>query len=225
MYWNEDDNENKIPEVVDVVFKIDCKMLHVDHAWALSEALAKEAPWILEEELFGLHPVHISESANGWQRPDDENAEIHLSKRAHFGIRIPKSRIDDAKELSGLMLNINGHSMKLGKTSIKELVPLPTIHSRYILSNKQDTEDEFIEYVASEIQKHEIPLRKLMCGKSSELKIDGKKHFFRSIMVADLNKEHSLLLQHTGIGPHRKMGSGLFIPHKGIASIAKVTEE
>jgi hypothetical protein len=38
-------------------------------------------------------------------------------------------------------------------------------------------------------------------------------------MIADLPVEESLRLQKTGLGPHRYLGCGLFIPHKGIKDV------
>jgi len=41
----------------------------------------------------------------------------------------------------------------------------------------------------------------------------------RSVMVADLQPESAVLLEQKGLGPGRKMGCGLFIPHKGIKAV------
>jgi hypothetical protein len=38
-------------------------------------------------------------------------------------------------------------------------------------------------------------------------------------MVADLKKDESVLLQEKGLGDHRLLGCGLFIPQKGIETI------
>jgi CRISPR/Cas system CSM-associated protein Csm4 (group 5 of RAMP superfamily) len=40
-------------------------------------------------------------------------------------------------------------------------------------------------------------------------------------MLADLKPEESLRLQQQGLGPHRLMGCGIFIPHKGIDAVHK----
>jgi hypothetical protein len=44
-------------------------------------------------------------------------------------------------------------------------------------------------------------------------------------MVADLEPEQSVLLQEKGLGTHRKMGCGLFLPHKGIKPVGDMSEK
>jgi hypothetical protein len=41
-------------------------------------------------------------------------------------------------------------------------------------------------------------------------------------MVADLRKVESVTLQEQGIGEHRLLGCGLFLPQKGIESVDAV---
>jgi len=41
----------------------------------------------------------------------------------------------------------------------------------------------------------------------------------RSLMLAGLTREQSLLLQQSGLGARRKLGCGLFIPHKDIGDL------
>ena len=39
-------------------------------------------------------------------------------------------------------------------------------------------------------------------------------------MLHDLKLEQSALLQQVGLGEHRKLGCGIFVPHKSIAAVA-----
>jgi hypothetical protein len=43
----------------------------------------------------------------------------------------------------------------------------------------------------------------------------------RSLMIAELTVEDSVRLQQQGLGPGRKIGCGLFLPHKGIEAVSK----
>ena len=47
----------------------------------------------------------------------------------------------------------------------------------------------------------------------------------RSLMLADLTLEESLRLQQQGLGTHRHMGCGIFIPHKGIDAVKKLDDD
>ena len=72
MYWEEnkqDEYSSAVSdEIVDLAYSITCKSLPVDHAYALSEAMAKALPWFVEDEYVGLHTIHVAESGNGWFR-------------------------------------------------------------------------------------------------------------------------------------------------------------
>ncbi|MBV5275414.1 MAG: type I-MYXAN CRISPR-associated protein Cas6/Cmx6, partial [Lamprocystis purpurea] len=43
----------------------------------------------------------------------------------------------------------------------------------------------------------------------------------RSLLLAGLKPDESLRLQQQGLGLHRLMGCGIFIPHKGIDAVGK----
>ena len=97
MHWEESTSaeEYAIPDtIVDAVFDISCRSLPVDHSYALSQAIQCALPWFAHEA--GLHLIHVAGSGNGWRRPDDPRALLHLSRRTKLALRIPKERIADA---------------------------------------------------------------------------------------------------------------------------------
>ena len=68
-------------------------------------------------------------------------------------------------------------------------------------------------------------MRKLLGGRGHEIRHpDGDVHTL-SLMLADLDVEVAVTLQQRGIGEHRAMGCGLFIPHKGIRAVHKMTAD
>ena len=76
-------------------FKIECKILPYDHISELSNALTNLAPWMLKNDLAGVHTLHGPDFGNGWVR--SENDEIFLSKRTRLILRIPKANINKIK--------------------------------------------------------------------------------------------------------------------------------
>ena len=46
----------------------------------------------------------------------------------------------------------------------------------------------------------------------------------RSLMLADLALEESMLLQEHGLGLERKLGCGLFLPHKDVEDLRRRQE-
>ena len=227
MFWQEDDKKNDISaseKAVDLSYKIDCKQIPTRHAWELSQALYQVLPWVKEESEVGVHQLHGAESGNGWQRPDDGEL-IHLSKRTRMHLRVPSTRIDDAKELEGKTLDVAGNSVRIGKMATKSIDPFSTIFARYIVMQKGMSEDDFLRWVVDEMKARDIQARKLLCGKSHEFEANGELIETRSLMVADLDKFSSVQLQEAGIGIHRHMGCGIFVPHKGIKAVGETEDK
>jgi len=224
MFWTEENEavaEFSVPDhVLDVAFTIKCRTLPVDHAWALSNRLLEALPWLDEEEQAGVHLIHGAASGNGWYRPEETpNALLHLSRRARLRLRLPRHRLDDACELSGKTLDIDGHALRVGESEVHRLNPLPTLFSRYVITREAVEEEEFLQQALDHLIKLDIDCRKLLCGITHTLDFPHGPVFTRSLMVAELTPEHSVRLQQDGLGEGRKMGCGLFIPHKGIKAV------
>lgn len=224
MFWSDDSDKKQefvVPDdVVDIAFKLECRMLPLDHAQALSDAIASALPWFHDEEKTGLHLVHVAESGNGWYRPEDpENEVLCLSRRTRMTLRVPRHRIEDAQSLTNRTLDIDGNRMKVGEAAIKPLSSLPTMFARYVIAEPGQDEHAFLRDMAAALRDLGIPVNKLMAGMEHALNLqDGPIHT-RSLMVAELAPEHAVKLQQEGIGPGRKFGCGLFLPQKGIASV------
>ena len=224
MYWTEhnEDAIDAVPDaVVDLAFNIRCRCLPIDHAYTLSQALLQALPWLDKEERAGLHLIHGAESSHGWQRPEDPNHEVlHLSRRTKLVLRLPKERVADARELTGGVLQIGGYRMEVGEARVRMLSALTTIFSRHVVANENEDEEQFMQRAAEQMRAMNISVRKLLCGRSRVFHLPGERIFTRRLMATDLTREESIRLQQEGLGPGRKLGFGLFIPHKGITPTA-----
>lgn len=224
MFWNEENDEQQefvIPDnVVDVVFAVkDCPCLPAEHAYPLAEALQQTLPWLAEEEQVGVHPIYGAESGNGWQRPADPDAPIYLSRRQKMTLRVPRERVEDARQLSGSTLELDGYSLTIGEAKTRLLSDLPTLFARNVATRPGLSEDEFLEQVARELQELDVQVKKMMASIERDIRTpDGPLHT-RGLMLADLSPEDSVRLQEAGLGPHRKLGCGLFVPQKGIKAV------
>ena len=227
MYWQEDDKKNDIStsdKVVDVSYKIECKQIPTCHAWELSQALYQAMPWIKDEPELGVHQIHGAASGNGWERPADGEL-IHLSKRTRMHLRIPTSRIVEANGLVGKTLDVAGYEVAVGEMVSKSIDPFTTLFARYIVASAGMSEEDFLQWVVDELASRDIKARKLLCGMGHEFEANGEKIGTRSLMIADLDKSTSVLLQEMGIGPHRHFGCGIFIPHKGIKAVGETEDK
>jgi CRISPR-associated protein Cas6 len=224
MFWNDD--KDKKPEfvvpddVVDLAYKIGCPTIPLDHAHALSAALLDALPWLADEEQAGIHLIHGAASGNGWFRPEDtENELLHLSRRTRMRLRVPRARLEDAQALTGQSLDIEGHTLEVGKPDVFILSSLPTLFSRYVITREELDESQFLEAVAAQLQALDIPCRKMLGGIAHTMNFPDGPVFTRSLMVAELQPEQSVRLQQLGLGEGRTIGCGLFLPHKGISPV------
>jgi CRISPR-associated protein Cas6 len=140
-------------------------------------------------------------------------------------LRVPKERLEDARALTGQMLDIKGSQVQVGKSSVKPLSALPTLFARYVAASEDQEEPDFMDYLFSEFSKLDIKARKILCGKPSSFSTPEGQVFTRSVMVADLEPEQAVRLQEKGVGEFRKMGCGLFLPHKGIKAVGDMSEK
>ncbi|HHJ18977.1 MAG TPA: type I-MYXAN CRISPR-associated protein Cas6/Cmx6 [Gammaproteobacteria bacterium] len=230
MFWEEDKQNTesfKVPEdIVDLRFKLKCHSLPIDHAQALSTALIEAMPWMDEEDQLGIHAIHVAGSSNGWFRPDNQETEVlHLSHRTRLALRIPQHRLEAAKKLTGQTLDIAGHSMRIGESSIKKLSSMTTVFARYMVSEHIDDEAAFLQDAYHQLQKLGIKPKKMMSGLTSIVQSESGPLKARTLMVAELDIDQSIHLQQQGLGPGRKLGCGIFIPHKGIEAVTKTHQK
>ena len=223
MYWNEDKKTEKfeIPDdIVDLSFVIKCKCLPLEHMHSLSTSLNTALPWLMEEKLAGIHPINGAESGNGWERSDDPNELIYLSRRQKMTLRLPKERLASAESLVGQTLNVKGYDIEIGKTSIKKLSDLPTAFCRSISTDGRMGEDDFLQWAFEELKALNINVRKMMPGKERVTKLtDNSERVTRSLMVAELEQAESVRLQQHGMGGGRMLGCGIFMPQKDIKAV------
>lgn len=223
MYWQERSKEGRVvisDDIVDLVFTIRCKSLPVDHAWPLAEALLEKLPWLKDEAGAGVHPFQISESGNGWSRSEDPDELLHLSRRTKLILRLPQARVAEAEALSGETLVVSGHELELLKASQRKLSSLTTLFSRYIVVKTGDTEAVFIDKIAQRLLGMGVEPRKMLPGLERRLRSPEGELLTRSLMLAEVSLEESVVLQQQGLGEHRYLGCGLFVPHKDISDVS-----
>lgn len=222
MYWQEeiDDDRFAVPEdVVDLAFAIKCKVLPVDHAAALGLAVLEYLPWLAEEPGAGVHAIHGAESGNGWERPEGEGDLIYLSRRTRLVIRMPRERVDQAREaLEGRVLNVVGYQMEVLSPDVRPLAATTTVYARYVVAEPGEDVDEerFLARVVGLLRERGLKFKKVLCGKSHVLRTPDGPVTTRSLLVADMPLPDAVALQQKGIGEHAALGCGLFIPHKTV---------
>lgn len=222
MHWvdEQEDETIAIPDtVVDLVFSIRCHALPVDHAYDLYAALAEHLPWLEQDPLAGIHPLHVAETAHGWVRPDKPDALLHLSRRTKLVLRLPAERVADAQTLEGKRLRVGHHGMIICEATQLPLSRSRSLFSRRVVIGDEETEEAFVQRLAEEMQAMGVRPKKILPGLAHTLRIPQQRLCTRLVSVEDLSLEESFVLQMHGLGPYRHLGCGILIPHKPLSSV------
>jgi len=207
-------------DIVDAVFAIECRSLPVDHAHALSQAIQAAVPWFAQEPGAGLHTIHGGESGSGWMRPEGPDALLQLSRRAKLALRLPAHRLDAAAAaLIGRTLMVAGSALRVGNLTLRPLSRITTLFSRSVALPAAADEAAFLEEALGELGALDVEPERMVCGRMTPVATPERTYETRSLMVAGLTQAQSLRLQKAGLGVERKLGCGVFIPHKDIADL------
>ena len=232
MQWSSttDDADFVVPDdVVDLSFRMACAQLPADHAWALYCAIESALPWLRDEPGAAIHSIFDAASGNGWVRPaETSDTLMQLSKRTRLYLRLPRHRVADASALSGQTLDVGGYPLAVGDGKVRQLSAWHTIFARSVAVDlipeaANGGEAEFSRAVTDGLAAMNIHPPKLLCGLSHSILGNGATVNARSVMLADLQLDESIRLQQNGLGNHLKIGCGIFLPHKSIASLLEST--
>jgi CRISPR-associated protein Cas6 len=132
-------------------------------------------------------------------------------------LRVPTQRAQELGTLTGLDLLVAGHPLHLGSAHLRELEPHTTLYA-YKVAADSENEVVFMVAVAHELAELGVGGERV-CGQHQVLAVtEGVVNTF-SLMLHALPPDQSLRLQHQGIGRHRLLGCGIFIPHKSAAPV------
>jgi len=206
--------------VVDLAFPIAGGTLPVDHAAALARAVTGVLPWLAGSPEGGIHPLAIAASGNGWTRPDGPAATLILSRRSRLRLRIPGARAHASRALSGTPLVVAGQRLEIGAPRAHPLHATATLYARHVVDTEAADEARFVSACEIALRALGVEVRKLLCGRQRRIATPHGTLHTRSLLLADLRPAESLRLQERGLGPHRLLGCGLFVAHKGIGPVA-----
>lgn len=223
MYWDETKSDKSFSgstSIVDVVFRIHCARLPADHAHDLRQAIADKLPWFEEEAAAGIHSIHGAQSGNGWLRPTQEDGGIlHLSKRTRLILRIPQARARQCDALCGTTLAVSKFDLLVNDYNLRAIQPTPTLFAHSFATVAAEAEDTFLQRIQDRLIEIGIEVPKMLPGLQREIRLPGNNLRVRSLLFADVNVFDSIRLQEFGLDEDRKLGCGLFLPHKAIAPV------
>lgn len=193
---------------VDVVFDVAATALPVDHRGALRDALVACLPWFVDDVYAGIHPLKATTI---------DGAMLRLSRRTRLTLRTRASSVVALLALRKRELDIGGHPLLLGDARIRALGPSATISAAFVATMAGDdlAHERAVERLLDQIA---IP-RRFICGRLSKLRCGEDELAGASVVLHGLRPVDSLRVQQIGLGPHRALGCGLFVPYKAIAGL------
>lgn len=194
--------------VTDIQFELKGRALPKDHGYALFLELARLLPWIAEDELLGIHPVHGADTGQG---------ELMLSRRTKLVIRTPVDRVEEIMRLSGQTIRIAGETLAIGAAKTRPLTLHTPLYAHCVTTGSDD-EKAFAADIIRLLDEMGIDTR-FICGKRQRVNTAAGEVSGYSLMLHGLPVEHAVRIQVSGLGGNRKLGCGIFIPHKSINAL------
>lgn len=194
--------------VTDVQFELRGAHIPLDHGLVLFNELARLLPWLAEEKLAAIHPVHGADNGIG---------QLILNRRTKLVVRIPRERLEQLLGLSGQRIIISGNPLDIGAGKPKPLPSHTPLYAHIVTTGSADERD-FTSDIMRELDDLEIETR-FLCGKRQTVTTAQGMESGYSLMLHGLPIEHSIRIQQIGLGGNRKLGCGIFIPHKSINAV------
>jgi len=198
---------NDLTAMLDVSFALTGDALPRDHRRALAASIDQVLPWLAGLQGAGVHRLNVSAGAGPLAL---------LSNRTRLTLRLPRERAADAASLAGQTLPVVSACLHVGAPQARELLPWGTLYAHLVAAEDGCDELGFLDAVGAELQALGVRARAI-CGRRQVLLDDGLQGF--SLMLDGLGEQDSLRILETGIGRHRRLGCGLFVPHKSAAAV------
>ena len=195
-------------DVVDVVFSVAGVSLPENYPFALMRALAENLSWLESDPDAGIHPMRGAATTYG---------VMLLPRRAKLVLRLHEHRVAATLSLSGRVLKIGSSVLNVGAGAVRGLRPYGALYARLVATGCEQ-EEAFLVGVRARLAALSTRCA-LVCGRRQRLQGADREIVGFSLMVHDLSAEHSLLLQKEGLGVDRKLGCGIFVPHRLAAAV------
>lgn len=196
-------------DFVDVAFALKGETIPADHGWRLYRLLAERLDWLEAEARAGVHPIRASGSHFG-------SDDLYLGRRGRLMLRLPRDRAECSFALAGARLDL-GEGIEVGPAQLRTLFAHGTLYS-YFVSTGAGDEAAFLRGLDAQLQGAGIAC-KVICGKARRARGEGGEIAGFSLMLHGLSPDQSLKVQEAGLGAGRKLGCGIFVPHRSASAV------
>jgi CRISPR-associated protein Cas6 len=122
-----------------------------------------------------------------------------------------------AERLQGARIDFGIDAIELEGGTLRPLAPSPTLYSPLVVLGPEQ-ESAFMRALEVELVRQEVACRMIL-GRRSSVRAGADELAGYPVALHECSAEHSMRLQQLGLGAHRGLGCGIFIPHKRIEGI------
>lgn len=194
---------------VDLVFVLEGRAVAEDYADLLWQSLRRALPWLEEDADAAVHPLVGTSPGRG---------ELYLSGRSRLVLRVATEAAGRALALSGAELDL-GDAVRVGAATQRPLGETKVLYSHFVEVGQAD-EVAFLAECRRLLDAAEVG-GEMVAGRPQRMRVGASDLHGFSLMLHGLKAAESLRLQHAGLGNERKRCCGVFIPHKGVASVGE----
>ena len=195
--------------MVDVTYPLIGERLPQDHRQALADALERVLPGLCRWPNLAVHRINVVAGGGG---------STLLSQRSRLALRVQREQVVSLAPLAGARLDVGGHAVQLGRAQLRELLPYGTLYS-YLVTTGDDDELVFQAKIERELEAMGVSARPI-CGRRHTVAVDDEGDVAGfSLMLDGLSPIASMQVLQTGLGRHRRVGCGVFVPHKSAAAL------
>ena len=192
---------------IEYAYAVSGTSLGHDYPRGLYEALRALAPWLDDEPLAAVHPLRGLTPCG---------KALLVGGRTRLTLRVPESCSDACEVLQERTLALPT-PLRLGRASRRSLLAHPVLHAKLVVTGADD-ESSFLADVEGALAGLALDCE-VIVGRRGELVSGDERIIGFSLMLHGLSAEDSLTAQAHGIGLHRKLGCGVFVPHKSVAAV------
>jgi len=193
--------------VIELVFALEGASLAADHADALADAVGRALPWFANEPLAGILPLRTAPTTHGL---------VLLARRAKLVLRIPAHRSADGLALAGRTLDVAADRLAVGPGAARPLMPSATLYAQRVVTGACDERsfhDDVVRWRAETGAGFDF-----ISGRARHFVAGGREILGFGLALHGLALRESLRVQGAGFGSDRRLGCGIFVPHKAIAT-------
>jgi len=187
---------------VELRFPLTGVALPCDHGQAMFRAISRLIP---EAASAGWLLVKDVRSA---RRPGGAPQDV---LQARLRMRLPQSRVSLMLKLASRRLQVGSHPVRLGTPEISLLYPCSSLYAKCVAINNCTKPGAFLDALVWKLDGMGIACE-IELGRCQRFCAGRRSLTGFALTLHDLSEEGSIALQEQGLGNHRHLGCGFFVP-------------